>query len=712
MTENATRAQRLLRFLPGLVLLAFCTAGGTWALWFHDREFSALDNRYLAEFEYPTPSALADKSWMDSFDLYVDERVAGRVTWLEVHALMMSQVLRDPILNGVYLNAPQGHLLEKPLRQPYREELADQAQVLTEAVEAAGAKMLWVYAPRREEVFADQLPEAWSNPYPARRGDIVEAFESTGAPVLDLTDALADPSTRDANFFRTDHHWTVDGALIATEAIDSELRGLGVDLGVDNREYLRRSGDHGFLGSLGREVTLGVAEPDSFEYFEPEGGWQSRICSATECDTSPFSTGPVDDPGKFTNRYLAWIGGDRGLVRLYNESPDASGTVVLIKDSYGNPVATYLGERVRNLYVIDERHYEGQALADLLLDISPDAVVTMHNQVSLLSEAFASEVWTRPGSAPPRQSQETAEIAVYDGGRVATEDGLIFASIPNQEIDASLEPSAQALADALDPLNVPLAWLYLPRKTEVYQDVLTESEARQVERRRLGVLGALERQDLVDLTPVLSDPALRDKYYYRTDHHPTPEGSRVIYNSIVTQLLDQGVELGPEPDDWVRKTAEDPFAGSEISVVPDHISTPLDDFWWWEPAAGWSARQCVDEVCDKPLVARSWIDDPVWDANKYRAFLGGGFDNIHLYNENAAVDTSVVMLKDSFSHYAAMLLSERVRDLYLVDERGWEGPPLATFVADVDAAAVIVAHNPVSLLSADFDLDVWAHAGQ
>ena len=711
MTEDATSTQRLLRFLPGLVLLAFAVAGGAWALWFHDREFSALDNRYLAEFEYPTPPSLADKSWMDSFDMYVDERVAGRATWLELHAFTKSKVLRDPILNGVYVNAPQGHLLEKPMRQPYREELTDQAQVLTEAVEATGAEMLWVYAPRREEVFAEQLPEAWVNQYPERRGDIVEAFESTGASVLDLTDALADPTTRDANFFRTDHHWTVDGAMTATEAIDGELRELGVDIGVDDREYLRRSGPHGFLGSLGREVTLGIAQPEPFEYLEPEGGWQSRICSVSECGTSPFSAGPVEDPGKFTNRYLAWIGGDRGLTRLYNESPDASGTVVLIKDSYGNPVATYLGERVRNLYVIDERHYEGQALADLLFDISPDAVVTMHNQVSLLSRDFASDVWTEPGSEPRRHKEETAEVASYEGGRVATEGGLIFSSIPDQEIAPSLEPDSQALADALKPLGVPLSWLYLPRKTEAHHDLLTREEQLQVERRRQGVLDALDAHDVVDLTPALSNPALRDEYYYLTDHHPTPMGSRVIYESIVTQLLDQGVELGPEPDDWVRKTAEDPFAGSEIAVVPEQISTPLDDFWWWEPAAGWGARQCTAEVCEKPLVARSWIDDPTWDANKYRAFLGGGFEAIHLHNENAAVDTSVVMLKDSFSHYAAMLLSERVRDLYLVDERGWQGAPLATFVSDVDAAAVVVAHNPVTLLSSDFDLGVWANAG-
>lgn len=710
MTEKVTRRQRTLRSLPGFLLLAFASFGGAWALWFHDSEFSALDNRYLAEFEQPTIDSLADKTWMDSFDTYVDERLIGRARWLELYAALTSKVLQDPVLNGVYLGSDSGHFLEKPLQQPFRDELAHEAKTLTESVRAAGAQMLWVYAPRREEVFADQLPQGWDNPYPARRGEIVAAFESTGAPVLDLTDALVDPATRESNFFRTDHHWTVDGALVATNAIDSALRELGVNIGTENRQYVRHRNELGFVGSLGREVTLGVARPEPFEYLVPADGWRSRICDTSVCDTLPLVSDPLENPEVYTNRYLAWIGGDQGLVRLYNESPEATGTVVLIKDSYGNPVSTYLGERVRNLYVVDERHYEGDALADLLLDIRPDAVVTLHNQVSLLSAAFASEVWTEPATRRVRKEAEDAEVAVYSDGAVVTEQGLIISSVPHQEIATSLEQDAQALADALAPLDVPVSWFYLPRKEEAFSDLLPNSEAELAERKRQQVLAALSGRDLTDLTPALADPASRNEHYFLTDHHPTPKGSWLIYEAMVSELVSQNVPLDPEPPEWVRRSASDPFAGSEIEVVPEDVSTPLDDFWWWEPLGGWSARQCHDGACDRPLMAQSWIDDPTWNANKYRAFLGGGFDSIHLHNESAAVDTSVVMLKDSFSHYVAMMLSERVRDLYLVDERGWSGPPLARFVRDVDAAAVIVAHNPVTLVSQDFALDVWADA--
>ncbi|MFV0634380.1 DHHW family protein [Demequina sp.] len=383
-----------LRALPGYFLLGFATVGGTWALWNHDQAFSALDYRYLAEFEYPSWSTMVSKEWMNGFDTYVDERVPAREKLLEAHAAITTDVLRDPVLNGVYVGDADGRLLQKPMNQPYREELPSEAATLAQTVRAAGAEMLWVYVPRREEVYADLLPEAWDNQYPERRYSVVEAFESTGEQTLDLTAALAADDVRDRYFFATDHHWTVDGAVTAAEAIVQALDDSGVVTGTDEREYVRERSPLAFVGTLGREVTLGATDAEPFEYLVPADGWRSRICDGDDCSQVPIVAEYLEDPDPYANRYNAWIGGDDGLVHLHNDDTAAEGTVVLIKDSYGNALAPYLAERVTDLYVIDERHYGGAALGDFFAQIGPDAVVTMHNQVSLLSRNFESSVWT------------------------------------------------------------------------------------------------------------------------------------------------------------------------------------------------------------------------------------------------------------------------------------------------------------------------------
>ncbi len=147
---------------------------------------------------------------------------------------------------------------------------------------AAGSKVLSVYVPRREEVFADRLPSAWPRTLAATKPAFVQALSQAG-PVLDLTSTLADPSKRDSYFWRTDHHWTPAGALAGLAAISQRAATMGVDIPADNRTYVSHT--YGtFFGSLGREVTSGgVSDPDQFAVPLPVTP-RAHICSSGVCD--------------------------------------------------------------------------------------------------------------------------------------------------------------------------------------------------------------------------------------------------------------------------------------------------------------------------------------------------------------------------------------------------------------------------------------------
>jgi hypothetical protein len=67
---------------------------------------------------------------------------------------------------------------------------------------------------------------------------------------------------------------------------------------------------------------------------------------------------------------------------------------MLVKDSFGDALATYLAERVSTLITIDERHYTGPDLRDVVKAQKPDLVIVMHNQVSVLGNLdFDSTAW-------------------------------------------------------------------------------------------------------------------------------------------------------------------------------------------------------------------------------------------------------------------------------------------------------------------------------
>lgn len=704
---HSDRFQSLLRLVPGVALVAATAAAGAYALWFHETRISVVDGRLAAEFERPASETLRDSSWMDSVDTYMDERIPGRDSLLAAHAAVAARALGDPVLSGIYLDGPDNQLLERPPALEVRATLGDEAAALADAV--GPAKVLWVYAPRKEEVLAQYLPAAWTNPYPTVHDEVVAAYAGNG-DVLDLTDLMADRGA--AGYFRTDHHWNPGSAKAVADSIAERLQADGVPIGTDDREYGDVTGELPFYGSTGRVVTLGATRPDSVVVPVPEGGFRATMCVDTECGLPTFDAAWLDKGSLYGNRYRAFLGGDEGMRVITNDSPGASGRLIVLADSFGNAVVPYLSERVAQLIVIDERHYEGVPLNALAEQFQPDAVVVLHNPLTLLTPSFRPDVWTTEAAAAPVDGEEqTYDTAVYEDVAVVTEQGLMLHRNRDQPLEPSLRGDARALGAALDEVGIPQVWLYAPRKEEAYPELVPEEYGNPVADKRERVLSYLEAgHEVIDLTPQLSVPELRDTYYYRTDHHWTPAAAAVAVEEIVEGLAEQGLELPHDSRVWRRVDGPLPFSGSDALSLPAGAPRVAEPMWYLEPDGGFRAIMCA-EACDQPGLKQEWLTNPDPDANRYYAFLGGGFRTMHLHNDSPHARGTVVMLKDSYSHPVALMLAERVTDLYLVDERGFEGEAFGDYLREVDADGVVVLHNQVTLLSQAFNSEVWRNAG-
>lgn len=705
---HSSRVQAALRALPGVALFGVLLAAGAFAVYFHETEVSVLDGRKLAEMDRPTLDSLESKEWMDSVDAYMDDRLPGRDTLLATHAAVKARALYDPVVNGIYLHGPDGQLLEIPPALEARPRLAQEAQALVDAV--APAPVLFVYVPRKEELYADALLPAWGNVYPQLREEITGAFAGKG-DVMDLTDMMMSQREAGDAYFRADHHWTPASAKKAADAVADTLLEAGVPVGQDSRAYADLVGQKPFYGSTGRRVTLGATRPDAMVVPVPQGGFNATMCVENVCGLPTMDAKTLNTGALYSNRYRAFIGGNRGMTVITNNSPEASGRVLLLKDSFGNAAATYLAERVAQLVVVDERHYEGPTLDVLAAQLQPDAVVVMHNPLSHLTISFRPEVWT--DTSPPVEEPDqpgSYETATYDDVAVVTADGLLLRRNHDQQVSSSMGADARHLVGAIDDTGAAQVWLYAPRKEEVFEDLVPDEFGNLVADKRPQVLDLLDQgQPLVDLTPVLSDPALRDTYYFRTDHHWTPAAAAVVVDTIVDQLAAQGVDVPHDSRVWRSVEGPLPFWGSEAALMPQSAPIITEPMAYLEPDGGFRARMCGDDTCDRPGLVEEWLANPDPAANRYYAFLGGGFRTMHLHNDSPQARGTVVMLKDSYAHPVALMLAERVTDLYLIDERGFDGS-IPDFVREVDADAVVVMHNQVTLLSRAFNSDLWAEA--
>jgi hypothetical protein len=392
----------------GVALLCFVGALGTGLVVGPRHERSTLDGRALAEFPEPSVASVRDGSWMTGVETWVDDHVPSRTRWLNLHGTVVAKGLRVPIVGGVKVDDPAGMQMEKPPRLRLKARFPDDARRLGDDVRAAGAPVLWVYVPRKEEVFDDRLPKAWPNHLLALKPTVLEAM-AQGGPTLDLTPTLADPQRRDEYFWRTDHHWTPAGALAAIEAIAGRARSLGVEIPADRRAYVPRDYPT-FYGTTARKVTPGAtSRPDDFTIPTPPG-WRARICARGGCDRPTFVTAAARNPDPYYNRYRAFLGGDFGYQRIVNSDPAAKGTILLLKDSFGDALSVYLAERVKTLITIDERHYRGKDIREVAAEQKVDLMIVMHNQVSMLgNRRFDSRAWVDIATAVRNRTQGGAE---------------------------------------------------------------------------------------------------------------------------------------------------------------------------------------------------------------------------------------------------------------------------------------------------------------
>jgi len=345
---------------------------------------SALDARILSVFKMPTEKTFRSGSWMKATESFLDDRILGRTRMLGLHQIVAQKVFAAQEVAGVWTD-PKTHIMFDPmpvLRSPleYQTPLAD----LRAKTAQAEVPLLMVYVPRKQEVFADVLPKHWDNTYLDDKAAIIDQFNQAGT-TLDLTPIVGDSATRTKNWYRTDHHWNYPAAIAARNAVTLQLQQMRIatpqPLPVLNqmRHYPK------FIGSVGRRLTAtGVAQPDVFQI-----PWVTHS-GLTRCSEQPLDT-PVcsksilvnsigNRKDQYTNRYATFLDGDNGIDDIRGSG---TGTYVILKDSFGDAFVPYFALGAKRVVSIDERHYSGATLSQVIAQIHPDAVIFLHNQLSM-----------------------------------------------------------------------------------------------------------------------------------------------------------------------------------------------------------------------------------------------------------------------------------------------------------------------------------------
>ncbi len=302
--------------------------------------------------------------------------------------------------NVVRLNNGKLNFIARDAQRALPDENAARLNDFAAYGRSLGIPTLFVLAPQKICPFTDDKP-AGAVEFGNENSD---RFLSLLAPEVDSLDLR--PAFRDAEgghaayFFRTDHHWTPEGALLAYRQIAERLRevyGFATDPQADDpANYQRTVYPSCFLGSQGKRVGPLYAGVDDLTLVLP--GWETDGFSFEIPHKQVLREGSFTDaflfeemlaPGDLysTNPYVAYTGGDYPLSVMRNANSLSGKKVLLLRQSFSCALAPFLSLACDELDIVDLRYFEGSA-RDYVAETQPDLIIIVYAASDTANEAL------------------------------------------------------------------------------------------------------------------------------------------------------------------------------------------------------------------------------------------------------------------------------------------------------------------------------------
>ncbi len=316
-----------------------------------DREMSEMENRTLTQSPPFSLASFSSNEWTREFGEYTKDQFLGRDFWISMQSFV--ETVQGKLENGGVWFAKDDYLIAK--NSTFSDTQQNTFNLNTEAVSTLAAelpgKVNVMLVPSPANILQDNLrydpPQVDEN---ALLDTAFSQMEQSGAKVIDLRPLfLQEQADGNALYYRTDHHWTTTGGALQAYLHFCETLGMTPTLPDEN--LLRTVPD--FYGTNYARARRFGTQPDILDYYDLSN---HLVVYRPEGDTLTAETGPVMDSTQLEtyDKYAAFLRGNNGYSVLEGSG---EGSILVVKDSYGNSFIPYLAENYETIGIIDLRSW-------------------------------------------------------------------------------------------------------------------------------------------------------------------------------------------------------------------------------------------------------------------------------------------------------------------------------------------------------------------
>lgn len=366
-----------------------------------DRLYSSTENRLLAEKPEFSPESLFSGIYTEEYENYVTDQFVSRDKWIAMKTYFDIALGKQEI-GGVYLGK-ENYLIERHLPEEYPQEAIERKTAMLRAfVEEWDAEVMLV--PTADNVLTDKLPgnapvwdqerflgyvgEQLADLDGGSRRDARESATQSGTvgrypadnALIDVMGILRQHAAEDI-YYRTDHHWTTQGAYYGYLAWAEAM-------GVKPYPYEVRDQtavSENFLGTLHSKINISW-KPDSIFCFPQT---MQRTVQVTYDSKTTTDTLYEEAYLETKNQYGYFLDDNHALVEIIT-GYETGKTLLVVKDSYANCFVPFLLPHYDKITMIDPRYYNA-ALSGVVGKYPADDVLVLYNCVHFLDDFVYDE---------------------------------------------------------------------------------------------------------------------------------------------------------------------------------------------------------------------------------------------------------------------------------------------------------------------------------
>ena len=395
-----------------------------------DRNISAVENRSLSGMPRIGFQAVTTRSFYEDLNQYFNDQIVLRDEMVKVYQKqqnsgMFNAMLAENLVHANKPHPPEDGTVVKDSRVVSKLVLVNRKWILpmtdkavhTSKIDASTAKLneaakfaedqhtetYFVFNPSRTKALMHLYPEYLrTDAYAESKAYFLSKLD----PTLNVVD-VGNKFDRFTNaqleelYLETDHHWNIKGAFMAYQEMINQISdksalfdGKPMSLSEINVSTLT-SGS--FEGSYNTQIHFGVnpKKADRTVIYEPKAPFEFENFDVIDKDgkrtVASFNDFYGYKKGRSVYTYGTIFGGDRRKIVYENPKAGNPLNVLLLKDSFMNPITPYLAQHFGKLTVLDSRYYPEFSLKNILTGEHYDMLIIAFHDDNLFSDTYNFE---------------------------------------------------------------------------------------------------------------------------------------------------------------------------------------------------------------------------------------------------------------------------------------------------------------------------------